>query len=267
MLYNRIERLHEVDVKTVNAFARRFTDIDSALRQNREQLAPYLPRRRYESFDVSHFARLQAAESSAALYNKYLYYKPTFYKDEDMIAHCLGLLNNKVKIPLEFGVFSGRTINAIADVLGPEISVYGFDSFEGLPETWRSSFQEGHFALEDLPEVRANVNLIKDWFDEAIPKFRDDIMGNEKTNFIHVDCDLYSSARTIFTVLAEHIAEDAILIFDGFFNYPGWEQHEYRAFVEYLSSSGRGFDFIGSVPVHQQVAVRLRPHAAGSPLL
>jgi hypothetical protein len=263
----RIEALHEGDARAASALADLFTALDRGMQQNREQMAPYLPRRRFESFDVSHFARLQAAETSAMLFNKYLYAKPTFAAAEELLAHCLNLLSGKATLPLEFGVFSGRTINAIADVLGPEIAVYGFDSFEGLPETWRSKFREGHFAVDALPKVRPNVSLVKGWFEDTLPQFRDQLMGPDKTNFIHVDCDLYSSTRTIFSVLADNIAEDAILVFDEFFNYPGWEQHEYRAFAEYIASSGRGFEFIGSVPVHQQVAVRLRPTAAGSPIL
>ena len=36
---------------------------------------------------------------------------------------------------LEFGVFSGRSITFAANAL-PNITVHGFDSFEGLPEDW-----------------------------------------------------------------------------------------------------------------------------------
>lgn len=259
----RIGALQEVEQRTTGRLRDGFDSVQETLRQNHEDLAPYLPRRRHESFDVGHFARLRAAETSADLFSAYLYDKPVFDRAEDLIAHCLGLLNGQIRLPLEFGVFSGRTINAIADILGPEITVYGFDSFEGLPETWRSNFCEGHFAMANLPEVRPNIRLVKGWFNDVLPSFRDDVMGKARTNFIHVDCDLYSSTRTILADLADHIADDAILVFDEYFNYPGWEQHEYRAFMEYLKASGRSFDYLGSVPVHQQVAVRLRPSAKG----
>ena len=251
--------------KRMDEMVGRVGAVGDGLRKNREQLASYLPPRRFESFDIVHFARLQAAESSAKFFNEHLYFKPTFETAEDLINHSLSLIEGPVVLPLEFGVFSGRTINAIAERLGSEVSVFGFDSFEGLPETWRCNFQQGHFAVDKLPEVRPNVELIRGWFNDTLPDFRDRVMGEGKTNFIHFDCDLYSSTRTIFTVLANHIASDAVFVFDEFFNYPGWQQHEYRAFKEYLAESGFGFEFIGCVPIHQQVAIRLHADAEGSP--
>ena len=53
---------------------------------------------------------------------------------------------------LEFGVFSGKSINHIAS--RTNLQVYGFDSFEGLPEAWRDGFDQGAFRLGSLPAVR-----------------------------------------------------------------------------------------------------------------
>lgn len=94
---------------------------------------------------------------------------------------------------LEFGVYSGGTINQIS-AAKPDKIVYGFDSFEGLPETWRSGFDKGYFdTKENLPKVNENVRLIKGWFDETLPSF---VKAHpEKCEFIHVDCDLYSSTK------------------------------------------------------------------------
>jgi hypothetical protein len=55
---------------------------------------------------------------------------------EDPLKFCLS--NNLVPstgLILEFGVFSGNSINIIADKF-PLRTIYGFDSFEGLPEEW-----------------------------------------------------------------------------------------------------------------------------------
>jgi len=60
---------------------------------------------------------------------------------------------------MEFGVYKGESINFIADLL-PNRQIYGFDSFEGLPETWRYNFYKGTFKLDNLPRVRKNVVLI-----------------------------------------------------------------------------------------------------------
>ena len=69
---------------------------------------------------------------------------------------------------LEFGVASGKTINYISKFTNNK--VYGFDSFEGLPENWRDGFGKGAFSRNgNLPEVNANVELIKGWFDNTLP--------------------------------------------------------------------------------------------------
>jgi hypothetical protein len=70
---------------------------------------------------------------------------------------------------IEFGVYSGKTINFISSKI--DNTIYGFDSFEGLPEDWRDGYEKGHFKMEKLPEVRENVKLIKGWFDETLPQF------------------------------------------------------------------------------------------------
>ena len=74
------------------------------------------------------------------------------------------------RLVCEFGVFMGASINHIAKLAaGP---VFGFDSFEGLPERWLDGQVEGTFAVPKLPGVRENVTLIKGWFNETLPPFR-----------------------------------------------------------------------------------------------
>jgi hypothetical protein len=154
---------------------------------------------------------------------------------------------------LEFGVYSGRSINRIAQSKpGP---VYGFDSFEGLPEAWREGFEKGSFSREDLPEVAPNVELIVGWFDRTLPHFLDVHPG--PASLIHVDCDLYSSTQTVFTQLRQRIVPGTIILFDEYFNYPGWELHEFKAFQEFVETTGLHYEYIGLNPTNQQVAVRV----------
>jgi len=106
----------------------------------------------------------------------------------------------------EFGVYSGLTINHIASLT--RLPVYGFDSFEGLPNRWRDGYRKGHFEVSELPEVLPNVNLIEGWFDETLPNF---IKEHDKSaGFIHIDCDLHSSTETVFDVLAVEFIQDAL---------------------------------------------------------
>ena len=71
---------------------------------------------------------------------------------------------------LEFGVANGNTINYISKFTNDK--VYGFDSFEGLPEKWRDGFDKGAFNRNGvLPQVNSNVELIKGWFNETLVNF------------------------------------------------------------------------------------------------
>jgi hypothetical protein len=46
-----------------------------------------------------------------------------------------------------------------------------------------------------------------------------------------------------------------IIVFDEYFNYPNWEEHEYKAFQEFIGESGLGYRYLGFA--RQQVAVRI----------
>ncbi|MGH7701523.1 MAG: class I SAM-dependent methyltransferase, partial [Gemmatimonadales bacterium] len=149
--------------------------------------------------------------------------------------------------------FEGATINWIARLAqGP---IYGFDSFEGLPESWRPGFDAGRFRVKRLPWVRPNVRLIKGWFSDTIPPFA--LEHPEPIGFLHVDCDLYSSTRTIFEGLSPRLRPGSVIVFDEFLNYPGWQQGEYQAFMEWVRARGIRFEYLGFCHSSQQVAVRI----------
>jgi len=158
----------------------------------------------------------------------------------DVLTSCLDQVGTD-GMYMEFGVYSGTTINHIAARV--ETTVHGFDSFEGLPEQW-GSVPAGKFARHgDLPEVRENVELHVGWFQETLPRFLETHAG--RAAFIHIDSDLYSSARTILTALQPRIVPGTVIVFDEFFNYPGWQEHEYRAFREFIDAAGFSFRYIG----------------------
>jgi predicted O-methyltransferase YrrM len=154
---------------------------------------------------------------------------------------------------LEFGVFSGRSINHIADLA--KTSVYGFDSFEGLPEDWRSDLRRAAFKRTTLPHVRENIELVIGWFNDTLPQFARDHQG--PVSFLHIDCDLYSSTKTVFECLGDRIQRGTVIVFDEYFNYVGWRNHEYKAFQEFIELSGFRYDYIAVNPHHQQAAVQI----------
>lgn len=146
-------------------------------------------------------------------------------------------------IVAEFGVNSGGTINQIAKFM-PGRKIHGFDSFEGLPEAWSGyNLVAGHFSRQGrMPRVRGNVTLHPGWFTDTLPSFAKSL--SQPIALLHVDCDLYSSTKTIFQHLKDHIVPGTIIVFDEFFNYPNWQAHEYKAFMEFVSERGLEFDYL-----------------------
>lgn len=147
---------------------------------------------------------------------------------------------------LEFGVFQGRSIRAIADLVFPR-TVYGFDSFEGLPEDWERGndvYSKGHFDLAgSTPEVPSNVTLVKGFFDETLEPWLKNNRG--PISLLHIDCDLYSAARYILFSLNDQIQSGTIIIFDELCDwkdsgvYPAWEAGEWKALNEWLENFNR----------------------------
>eukprot|EP00965_Chrysotila_dentata_P009349 304502-Pleurochrysis_carterae.AAC.2 len=107
---------------------------------------------------------------------------------------------------LEFGVFRGKTIrmmDAFRSAHGGGI-IYGFDSFQGLPEQWQNSARDarrwsskGAFSLRGRPPF-AETNTIKwvrGWYNESLPPFLAAHSGRD-LSLVHIDCDLYSSTAS-----------------------------------------------------------------------
>lgn len=155
----------------------------------------------------------------------------------------------------EFGVFQGESINFISSILSDKI-IYGFDGFEGLPEDWRYDSRKGDFDVNgNLPRVNENVRLVKGWFNETLPDFVK--AHSEPCAFIHVDCDLYSSTKTIFDNLKNQIVSGTVIAFDEYFNYPGWQEGEYKAFMEFITENNFDFEYIARTNT-SQVAVKIK---------
>ena len=151
---------------------------------------------------------------------------------------------------LEFGVATGDTLSRIAAKRSP---AHGFDSFEGLPEDWRTGFTKGAFA-QAAPTV-PGATLHVGWFEDTLPGFFATHPG--PIAFAHIDADLYSSTVTIFREAEAPLVEGSVLLFDEYFNFPGWEQHEHKAFTEFIERTGHGFEYLAYNSLHEQVLVRL----------
>lgn len=158
---------------------------------------------------------------------------------------------------LEFGVFRGRSLAAIA-ARQPLRPIFGFDSFIGLPEPWvrsdTSTYARGHFALESLPQINyPNVQLVPGFFDQSLPIW---MMRSRDMPIaaIHIDADLYSSAAFILRSLNSRISPGVVLIFDELADwrdsgvYPRWMDGEWRALTEWVNEFGREIRILSRGP-------------------
>lgn len=238
------------------ALRRQIAPVSQALGQQEQVVAAALRahpllRHHYESFDLLAYASIAAALESADYYVAHMLTARAFPTDLDLLRHAAGIAPQNGLV-LEFGVASGRTLTCLAEARGGP--VYGFDSFDGLPEDWRTGFPRGTFAGA-APQVPDNAELVQGLFAQTLPAF---LAAHEgPVALVHVDCDLYASTRDIFAALGERLGPGSVIVFDEYFNYPGWKVNEFKAFREFTTERAIAYRYEGFVPTHQQVCVVL----------
>jgi hypothetical protein len=173
------------------------------------------------------------------------------YDSIETLRHALRCANLE-GIALEFGVYSGRTLNIIAERY-PDLS-FGFDSFDGLPEDWREGYPKGTFKIEGIPNVE-NARIMPGLFQDTLKKFMSE--NTHPISFIHLDADLYSSTKFVLSTLNARIEPGCIILFDEFMNYPGFENHEYLAYVEWCAEHFRICEPICFTANHEQLAFKV----------
>lgn len=201
--------------------------------------------------------RLQAKRETIAYITPHLktamlfadrYAQLSFALEKAKAAHPDGLV-------CEFGVARGKTLRYIAQRWQGKVT--GFDSFEGLPENWTgTAAQAGTFnAKGKLPRMPANVALRAGWFETSVPKFLGETPG--VAGLLHMDADLYSSTRTVLSLFRERIRKGTVLVFDEYYNYPNWQEHEFKAFQEFIGETGLKYRYIGFSMLQGQAAVQI----------
>lgn len=154
---------------------------------------------------------------------------------------------------LEFGVASGRSLRMIAEARQGRL-VFGFDSFQGLPQDWRIGFGSGEFVQERLPDV-PGAELVVGLFEDSLPRFVKEHDG--VVAFLHCDADLYESTCSILRHAGDRLRRGSVVLFDEYFNFPWWEEHEHKAWTEWTAEHSVDFEYIAFTWEHQQVAVRV----------
>jgi hypothetical protein len=129
----------------------------------------------------------------------------------------------------EFGVYQGATLNRAYEKVKHTIPVFaGFDSFKGLPVTWRPGFGAGIFATA-FERVRSalpnDIELYEGWFQNTVQEF----LGNHPrmpAALVHHDGDLFVSTSITFSLLSTRIVPGSVMCFDELLGYPSYQDHE-----------------------------------------
>ncbi|UJR12397.1 hypothetical protein I4U23_016574 [Adineta vaga] len=177
-------------------------------------------------------------------YEKFLQdLKSSISKIPNALSPLQYILENKLissdGLIIECGVGSALTTNYIAKNINANRIVYGFDSFQGLPEDWSPRpMQKGAYKQSTIPVVEDNIKIITGMFEDTLPDFVNNHI-NAKIALLHVDCDIYSSTKTVFDYLGKLLGPKSIIVFDEFWHYDGYENHECKAFYEWLINENK----------------------------
>lgn len=159
---------------------------------------------------------------------------------DELYANVNKILSPRPIAYLEFGVWKGASLHEWTRInTNSDSRFYGFDSFEGLPETWEHGF--GHatgkerFALggeiPQFPDPR--VKLVKGWFQHTLNEFLAETRLLHPI-IVHIDCDLHSSALFVLATLNPILEPADVIIFDEFTSpineFLAWEEYQ-RAFL------------------------------------
>jgi len=151
----------------------------------------------------------------------------------------------------EFGVWNGISFKYLIKFFKQG---YGFDTFEGIPETWHKEPKGSYSSYGKIPEIEGG-SFIVGKFENELPKFFKE--KRPKASLINFDADLYSSTICALENCKEIIDKKTILIFDEFFMNENWEEDEFKAINEFCEKYNFDYKVIAVSFFSKQVAVRL----------
>lgn len=170
---------------------------------------------------------------------------------------CLSLLERlkgtDVGDYLEFGIFNGNSIGSMylarQNAGAHEMRLFGFDAFEGLPAgseneddgVWKAGFYTCSFDQMRTCLTRRSVNpdditWVNGWYDKTLNAELVATHGIGNLGIVFIDCDTYSSSKTVLDFIAPLIRRPVIICLDD------WKLNdldvkgmgEYKSFNEFL---------------------------------
>jgi len=166
------------------------------------------------------------------------------------LNHAKTLVDPEFKHVLEFGVFKGVTLTQLRKIFTHHFSVFGFDSFCGLPEDWvnkdgKVSHKKGQMSAHGkIPDV-PGTKIYEGFFNKTIPEYLAEHISSAIA-LLHVDCDLYSSTKEVLFGLNRNIRPGTIIVFDEWIyrHHPDFDDHEQKAFYDWCTMCNRKCELI-----------------------
>lgn len=122
---------------------------------------------------------------------------------------------------LEVGVFKGGTAGILCSAFGQENTVYLADTFKGVVKTSKIDIDycDGKHSDTSLDEVYSVLSTLKCTNYLILPGIFPDDTGHlvsKKLKFIHIDVDIYQSAKDIVEWSKDRLLNGGIIIFDDY---------------------------------------------------
>lgn len=125
---------------------------------------------------------------------------------------------------VEFGSYQGGSaifMAYLARRLLPNVNVYSFDTFEGMPPTDRKIdiHQAGDFKQVNLVALRdyvaeiglSNLHFIEGQFEDSLPK---SLPSLGAVTLAHIDCDIYSAVAYTYDTIKPVMAPGGYIVLD-----------------------------------------------------
>jgi O-methyltransferase len=158
---------------------------------------------------------------------------------------------------LEFGTFRGRSLTAFFRAAEnhnvTDMRFFGFDSFEGLPETPTcrprtpasrpGAFVAGNYkcSQEELRGIltencldMTRVTLIPGFYSDSLTELQKAELPIEAAGIVNIDCDIYESTVHVLSFITGYLRTGTLLLFDDWLAYAHPFRGEAKACHEWL---------------------------------
>jgi O-methyltransferase len=156
---------------------------------------------------------------------------------------------------LEFGVFNGSSLGSMYEAAlmlrERDMRYFGFDSFQGLPKeaehedsgVWKKGFytcsrEQTEECLRQRRIYLDRITFVEGWYNETLTPATRERLELKNLGIVFIDCDAYSSAKSVLDFIEPLIGEPCIICFDDWKLYDTDLRNdgEYRAFNEFLEA-------------------------------